>query len=184
MHDRRYALLFAVRLARIAGEHLRSYFGREVAVRIKSDGTEVTDADLEAEQIIRSSIEREFPSHSILGEEFGLIRGESRYRWIIDPLDGTRWFRLGMPIFGTLIAFIEDEEPTIGVMHFPVAQETIYAGKGLGCWYRGRLAGPIQIRVARVAGLDQAIASASGIHGSTLRKGSGGETYNLPYPFS
>jgi fructose-1,6-bisphosphatase/inositol monophosphatase family enzyme len=83
----------------------------------KPDGTDVTEADRRAEEVVREMIAKRLPDHSILGEEFGATNGsETRYRWVIDPLDGTTWFTLGVPIFGTLIALLEDNEPLIGLL--------------------------------------------------------------------
>jgi fructose-1,6-bisphosphatase/inositol monophosphatase family enzyme len=132
MFKQRQELLdFALQLARAAADQIRPHY-HNCVVDTKPDGTEVTEADRRAEEAVREMITRHFPDANILGEEFGATDGsKTRYRWVIDPLDGTTWFTLGVPIFGTLIAFLEDDEPLAGVIHFPVTGETIYAGKGL-----------------------------------------------------
>jgi histidinol-phosphatase len=99
--------------------------------------------------------------------------------WVIDPLDGTTWFTLGVPIFGTLIALLEDGEPLIGVMHFPVTSETIYAGRELGCWLKRGDVMPVQVRVSSKVGLEQAVVSAAGVHSSNISTNSGEAPYNL-----
>jgi histidinol-phosphatase len=181
VNDIRGFLDFAVGLSQLAGAHVLGLYGKNNlnTVRYKQDGTEVTSADTEAEEIIRTHIENQYPSHGIQGEEFGLLRGKSRYRWVIDPVDGTLWYRLGVPIFGTLIALLEDGEPQVGVIYFPVSNETVYAGRGLGCWHAGRSKEAERVRVAPVADLERATVSVSGIHNSTIRPGGTGPLLNL-----
>jgi histidinol phosphatase-like enzyme (inositol monophosphatase family) len=94
-------------------------------------------ADREAEELIRSKVEARYPDHSILGEEYGESRTGARVRWILDPIDGTRSFMQGVPLFGVLIGVEIDGEASVGVCHFPGLQETVAAGKGLGCSWNG-----------------------------------------------
>ncbi len=177
--QRKELLGFALQLAAAAAEPIRRHY-RNCSVNTKPDGTEVTEADLRAEEVVREMISRQFPDDSILGEEFGTTnRSETQYRWIIDPLDGTTWFTLGVPIFGTLIALLEDDEPLIGVIHFPVTGETIYAGKGLGCWFKADDTAPVKVRVGSKVGLKQAVVSAAGVHSSDIHTNSGEFPYNL-----
>jgi histidinol-phosphatase len=84
-----------------------------------------------------------------------------------------------VPIFGTLIALLEDDEPLVGVIHFPMTGETIYAGKGLGCWFKGGDAAAVQVHVASKVGLKEAVVSAAGIHSSNIRFDRGERPYNL-----
>jgi histidinol-phosphatase len=107
-----------------------------VAFERKGDGTEVTEADKTAERIIREQLGAAHPEASILGEEEGGSRAVNRSgdTWIIDPIDGTRSFITGNPLFGTLIALLRDGEPVLGVVHMPALGETMYATKGGGCW--------------------------------------------------
>jgi histidinol-phosphatase len=104
----------------------------------KGDGTPVTIADREAEALIRSRIESRFPEHSILGEEYGESNEGARVRWILDPIDATRSFMRGVPLYGVLIGIEIENESAVGVSHFPPLGETVAAGRGLGCTWNGR----------------------------------------------
>src|SRR4029079_18017651 len=112
-------LEFALSLARAAEAEILPVF-RKCTISFKSDGTEVTEADRRAEEAMRTRIEKHFPQHRILGEEFGGSR-EAMHDplWVLDPIDGTTSFAIGLPIFGTLIAYLEGGEPQVGVIHFP-----------------------------------------------------------------
>ena len=158
---------FALQLARAAEEQILPHY-QKCSVSLKADGSEVTEADRNAEAAVRKLIEAQYPEHEILGEEYGGERRVAPQQWIIDPIDGTTWFTFGMPVFGTLIAYLEEGEPVIGVIHFPVIGETVYARKGGGCWFKARNDEPMQVRVAEPVTLDQAIISASGVHGSDI----------------
>jgi histidinol-phosphatase len=177
--DRQEFLEFALQLVSAAAEVIMPHY-HNCAVTTKSDGTEVTEADRRAEDVIREKITEQFPEDSILGEEFGgTNRSKTKYRWIIDPLDGTTWFTLGVPIFGTLIALLEHDEPIIGVIHFPVTSETIYAGKGLGCWFKTRESNPVRIHVGSKNRVKDAVISAAGVHSSNIHTNMGEVPYNL-----
>jgi histidinol-phosphatase len=172
-------LNFALQLAEAAADQIMPHY-QNCVVGTKPDGTEVTEADRRAEEVVREMITKQFPDDSILGEEYGATSGsKTRFRWVIDPLDGTTWFTLGVPIFGTLIALLEDDEPLIGVIHFPVTGETVYAGKGLGCWFKGGNATPVQVRVGSKVGLKEAVVSAAGVHSSNIHANSSEAAYNL-----
>lgn len=125
---------------------------RRVAVDRKSDGSPVTEADLAAEQAIREVIARAFPDDAILGEEFGASPGASGRRWIIDPIDGTIAFSRGIPLFTTLIALTVDDEPVMGMIDLPAANDRIAGARGGGVWR-----GPDQLFVSRTAALDDAL---------------------------
>jgi histidinol-phosphatase len=161
-------LEFALSLARRAAEVIRPHY-RQVSVAIKPDGTEVTIADKTAEAAMREMIAERYPHHGILGEEMGDTPGRSPRRWILDPLDGTAWFTIGAPLFGTLIALAEEDEPFLGVISFPVLGETVYAVRGLGCWFQ--VAGEPATRVQAMAPvpLAEAVASASGAHATEIQ---------------
>ena len=130
-------LAFATDLAREAGQITRHYFGRGVAVEAKADQSPVTVADRETEQLIRRRIEEKYPDHGILGEEFGEHNAGARWRWIVDPIDGTRAFIHGVPLFTVLIALECNGESHLGVIHNPMLEETVAAATGLGCRYNG-----------------------------------------------
>lgn len=128
----------AIDVARRGGRHALSYFNRGATVEWKADQTPVTVADREAESLMRETIGRTFPDHTILGEEQGETPGSAPYRWILDPIDGTRTFVRGVPLFGTLVAVEGLEGPTVGVIYLPALDEMIAAARGEGCTWNGR----------------------------------------------
>jgi histidinol-phosphatase len=161
-------LEFALELARLAEAEILPRF-RRVSYSLKPDGSEVTEADREAERAMREAIVRRFPGHAVLGEELGQSGPEDAHRrWVLDPVDGTVWFTLGVPTFGTLIGLLEEREPVLGVVHFPGMGETVYAARGLGCWCRRGGAAPERLRVASRLPLRDAFVSAGGAHGSDI----------------
>lgn len=128
----------AEHFARSAGQVVLRHFGGPVAHEAKSDGTPVTAADREAEALLRRRIEERFPDHGILGEEFGEVNAGASFRWILDPIDGTKTFMRGVPLFGVLVGVEREGTPIVGVAHFPALSETVSAGTGLGCSWNGR----------------------------------------------
>lgn len=130
---------FAVETAWQAGQLTLGYFQTGLRPDFKSDDSPVTAADREAERLIRSRIEARYPDHAIVGEEFGESSGSS-HRWIIDPIDGTRSFVRGIPMYGVLIGLEIDGVCEVGVARFPALGETVAAATGLGCWWNGRRA--------------------------------------------
>lgn len=172
---------FAVELARAAAVPILSHYKR-ADVEHKEDGTEVTAADREAEEIIRNRIADAYPHHAILGEEFeDQGPADAEFQWIIDPLDGTRWFALGVPLFGTLIALMYNQEPVAGVIHLPVSGELTYAHKGGGCWHQLGAGKPIRVTVDQrnIRSLSEATLSASGTHASDIEPMTGRPVANL-----
>jgi histidinol-phosphatase len=156
-------LEFALSLASAAEAEILPVF-RKCTVSFKSDGTEVTEADRRAEEAMRARIEKQFPKHRVLGEEFGGSKEPTNDPiWVLDPIDGTTSFALGLPVFGTLIAYLEGGDPLVGVIHYPAMGETIYAAKGMGCWSRLYPDGaPQQIRTSSVSNIADAFISAGG----------------------
>jgi histidinol phosphatase-like enzyme (inositol monophosphatase family) len=137
----------AVALAREAGDITMRWFrSPELGVQTKADGTPVTEADRAAERHVRGWLEANFPDDAVVGEEEVDHPGTSGRRWIIDPIDGTKAFTRGVPLFATLLAVDDEHGPAVGVIHLPALQETVWAGRGLGCFVNG---GP-----ARVSGHD------------------------------
>lgn len=128
---------FATELAHEAGALTLQYYGGIVDHDAKGDGTPVTIADKKAEELIRQKVEARFPEHSILGEEYGESNEGARARWILDPIDATRSFMRGVPLYGVLIGIEIEGESAVGVAHFPPLQETVAAGRGLGCTWNG-----------------------------------------------
>jgi len=116
-------LAFANSLADATGAIIRQYFRRGVAIDDKPDQSPVTIADREAERELRRLIEARFPSDGILGEEFGSVRGDAQRIWVLDPIDGTKSFISGIPLFGTLIALTESGRPILGVIDQPISRE-------------------------------------------------------------
>lgn len=166
-------LEFALELAVRAEAEILPRFKR-VTFSLKADGSEVTDADREGERAMREAIVERFPQDAVLGEEMGRSGPESARRlWVLDPVDGTVWFTLGVPTFGTLIALLDGREPVLGVIHFPALGETVYAARGSGCWLRRGNAAPERVRVAGRVPLRDAFVSAGGVHGSDILPGSG-----------
>ncbi len=128
------------------------YFSQEVAVQRKSDDSPVTIADREAELLLRREIESAFPNDSIVGEEHPPKMGSSPYRWILDPIDGTKSFIAGVPLFGTLIGIQRDEESVAGVIELPALDCRIAAAQGQGAWWQR---GQDEFRPARVSNVEQ-----------------------------
>ncbi|PSQ97383.1 MAG: inositol phosphatase [Bacteroidetes bacterium SW_9_63_38] len=127
---------FALDLARTAEAEILPRF-RTVTATHKPDGTEVTEADREAERTMREHLADARPDHAVLGEEFGVTGpDDARFTWVLDPVDGTAGFTIGVPLFGTLVALLDDGEPVVGVIHFPAIDETVYAARGEGCTFR------------------------------------------------
>ena len=133
-------LQVAQELARNAGSITLEHFGMVLSSRTKGDGTPVTAADIAAETYLREEILRRYPEHGILGEEFGETNPEASVRWILDPIDGTRSFMRGIPLYGVLLGLEVDGAPSVGVAHFPALGETVAAATGLGCHWNGRRA--------------------------------------------
>lgn len=128
----------AEELARAAGEVALGYFGTRLSVETKPDDTPVTVADRETESLLRAGIQRRYPEHAIFGEEHGEVRSGAPVRWILDPIDGTRSFVRGVPLWGVLIGIEVEGEPVVGVAHFPALRETVAAAKGHGCRWNGQ----------------------------------------------
>jgi histidinol-phosphatase len=179
LKERQSLLDAALELARIAEGEILPRF-RHAAVELKADGTPVTEADRRAEAVMREQLARWYPTHRVSGEEFGAsMTASPGLEWLLDPVDGTAWFTLGIPVFGTLIALLQDGEPILGVIHLPAMGETVYAATGLGCWNRVGDGAPRRVQVTPVATLAEAYASASGTHGSDLVRAQGGRSWPI-----
>ncbi len=116
-------LELALHLADAAGEAIRPYFRQPLTVDDKADLTPVTAADRAAEQVMRSLIESRFPEHGIIGEEFGRVRENAEFVWTLDPIDGTKSFISGVPLFGALIALTRAKRPILGIIDQPISRE-------------------------------------------------------------
>ncbi len=148
----RHLLEVAVDAAWAAGRRTLAYFNTGVEVERKADRSPVTAADRESEAIIRRIVGDAFPDHAILGEEGGETPGRAPYRWIVDPLDGTRSFVRGVPLYGVLVGVEIRGEPSVGVIYHPALDEMVSAAAGLGCTWNGR-----PCRVSRIDQLGDAL---------------------------
>ena len=114
---------FAHELADASGKVIRKHYRSKMTVEDKADDSPVTIADRHTETVMRDMILAKYPSHDILGEEHGYEPTGSRWKWVLDPIDGTKSFIAGMPIFGTLISLLEHEIPQIGIIDIPIMCE-------------------------------------------------------------
>ena len=166
-------LTFARQLAYRAGRITLSHYNKGIQHDLKQDESPVTAADRATEEFIRGEIERNYPSHAIVGEEFGEspspLRAErstseveagngdggeglNPFRWIVDPIDGTKSFMKGVPFYSVLIALEVEGAARVGAVCFPALDEILYAADGLGCWWNGKRA-----HVSEVSELKQAV---------------------------
>lgn len=143
---------FAERLADAAAEAIRPYFRSALAVEDKGAAgfDPVTEADRAAERAMRALIRDRYPGHGILGEEEDAVAGDGEFTWVLDPIDGTRAFITGLPLWGTLIALNDGAGPVLGVMNQPFTGER-YVGAAGGAWRNGE-----PLRARRCAGLREA----------------------------
>ncbi len=131
-----------------------SYFRQPILIEMKENRTPVTIADKKTEEMIREELTQAFPTHGILGEEFGHESKKSEYLWTVDPIDGTLSFVRGIPLFGTLMALLKNGEPVVGIMILPALQESYLAAKGLGAFCNGN-----PIHVSTIKSLASAVVS-------------------------
>ncbi len=132
-------LAFAHHLADLSAAEILPHFRNLSSVEDKSDSAEfdpVTIADKNAEQVIRDEIAARWPDHDVRGEEFGATSLGSEYCWLIDPIDGTRSFIMGLPVWGTLIGLVKNGAPILGLMNQPFTLERFWSGES-GAFYRG-----------------------------------------------
>jgi myo-inositol-1(or 4)-monophosphatase len=127
-----------IELARESGEFILPYFGNhDIVVDTKAeDDTPVTIADRGAEELLRQRIRKRYPSHGIIGEEFGSENAEAEFVWLLDPVDGTKAFISAVPLFGTLIGLMHKGHPVLGCIHQPVLKQLLL-GDGNGTTLNG-----------------------------------------------
>ncbi|WP_432571800.1 histidinol-phosphatase [Kineococcus sp. SYSU DK005] len=142
----------------------------DLAVETKPDLTPVTDADRTAEELIRSSLKRTRPRDAVLGEEFGLV-GHGPRQWVVDPIDGTKNFVRGVPVWATLIALLDDGEPVLGLVSAPALQRRWWAAVGSGAWTGRSLSTATRTRVSGVTELSDASFAYSSLSGWEERGG-------------
>jgi len=136
----------AQRLADAAGAAIRPYYRSDHGVEAKEDGSPVTLADRAAEQAMRRLLDAEAPGDAVVGEEYGEKPGVTGRTWVLDPIDGTRSFTVGRPIFGTLVALVEDGWPLIGVIDQPIGRERWLGAAGRPTLFNGA---PVRTRACR-----------------------------------
>ena len=128
--------IFINRLADMSGEYIAKNFGRRIDIDYKADASPVTAIDKNTEEMLRREIEKKFPDHGIIGEEWGNKNPDAEFVWIIDPIDGTKSFITGVPLFGTLIGLACGGEPILGLIDQPVLKERI-VGDCRECLFNG-----------------------------------------------
>ena len=134
---------FLTELAVRSGDFIRPHFNNPaLAVEIKSDASPVTVADQGAEQLLRDLITKKFPAHGIIGEEFGNLRPDAEFVWVLDPIDGTKSFITGVPLWGTLIALLHQGVPVLGAIHQPILNQ-LMIGDNTATTLNGR---PVHVR--------------------------------------
>ncbi|MCA9048428.1 MAG: histidinol-phosphatase [Planctomycetaceae bacterium] len=142
-------LKFAIEIARAAGDLTLEYFQRSsVQIERKGDDSPVTQADRQSELLMRERIAKAFPNDAIIGEEHGEAEGTSGYKWILDPIDGTKSFIAGVPLYSVLVGVVRKTESLIGVIRIPGLDECVYAEKGQGAWWTKGEAAAIPARVS------------------------------------
>ncbi len=134
-------LTFARQLAQRAGNITLEHYNKGIRHDLKADETPVTAADRATEQFIRGEIEKIYPTHAIVGEEYGEKAGAGNpFRWVIDPIDGTKSFIRGVPFYSVLIALEIEGVSRVGAVCFPALNEVLSAADGLGCWWNDKRA--------------------------------------------
>ena len=128
-------MLDAVReLAKIGGDSTLQYFGKNLKVESKDDDSPVTAADRNAEKLMRGWLADKFPEHGIIGEEYGVTNPDSNYQWVLDPIDGTRSFIHGIPLYTTLVGLMFKNKPVAGAIYAPVMNQLCSAAYGTGAF--------------------------------------------------
>jgi histidinol phosphatase-like enzyme (inositol monophosphatase family) len=153
------AALAATRLA--AAETLRWFGGAGLVVDTKADDSPVTQADRAAEAVLRQELLGRFAADAFLGEETGGTPGTSGYEWIVDPIDGTKSFIRGVPLYATLVGCRREGRGVLGVIAIPALDETVYAARGGGAWHVRGAAAPVAARVSPRATLREALLCSS-----------------------
>lgn len=149
---------FVDRLAKVAGEAILPFFRTALAIenkKLKGAFDPVTAADRAAETAMRALIREHFPAHGIVGEEFDDVKSDAPYTWVLDPIDGTKSFIAGMPVWGTLIGLCRDDAPVYGMMAQPFIGER-FTGDGVTAKYRGP-AGERKLMTRKCETLDDAL---------------------------
>ena len=143
---------FASLLAEESKKIIMPYFKKSIQVDTKKDASPVTLADRKAEELMRKLIGKYFPDHGIIGEEFGNSGESAEYIWVLDPIDGTKSFICGVPLFGTLISLLKNNKPVLGVINLPAQNELFLGTEGQPSTLIGK-----KIRVRETSSLREAV---------------------------
>ena len=130
---------FAKHLIKLARQEIMPHFQSNLKIDIKTDNSPVTIADKNAEEAMRTAIEKETPQYGIIGEEFGDKNGKVTHQWVIDPIDGTKSFIHGVPLFGTLLALMKGDQPILGFIALHALNIVVWAIKDQGCYVNEQL---------------------------------------------
>lgn len=149
----------AIEAAKKSAEVTLKYFNNQPTIQYKIDKTPVTIADQQAEKLIRKIVSKRFPNHGFVGEEFGNTKPNAQYKWVIDPIDGTKSFIRGIKYWGTLISVLKDNEPIIGVYSSPATGEIFWAEKGKGTFLNGK-----RIQLSKISQLEKSFIGYGSIH--------------------
>ena len=144
-------LNFAADLAKKGGNLAYQHFTEAQKVSYKADGSPVTPSDKAAETLIRKLITKKYPEHGIIGEEFEKVNPKAKYQWVIDPIDGTKDYIRGVPIWQTLVALLENGKPIIGVAYFPVLKEIFTAERNKGTFLNGKRTKVSNVKILKKA---------------------------------
>lgn len=129
-------LTFAKEVSLGGGKIALFYFNKKHSIHVKEESINfATEADLACEKFVFEKIRKEYPDHSFLSEEMGLVKRKSRYTWVLDPIDGTVNFSRGLPLWGVSLALFDDKSPIVGTIYFPVFDELYFAQKGKGAFH-------------------------------------------------
>ncbi len=157
---------FAVAASRDVSELILKYYqASDLIVDLKRDRSPVTAADRGAEELLRTQIAKTYPNDGILGEEFGETESSNGFRWLLDPVDGTKSFIHGVPLFGTLIGLEFQDRVVVGICRFPALDEVVYASEGQGAWWQVGDADPKQAKVSSVSKMSDALFCTTTING-------------------
>ncbi len=165
-------LSLAISAGKEAGDLTLTYFCRDnYSVERKADASPVTIADRSAEALLRERILAAFPDDAILGEELGETQGTTGFRWILDPIDGTKSFISGVPLYGTMVGVEWEGESLIGLVYIPGLSEGVYASRGGGCWHFRGNAEPQKAAVSTRATLREGLFVTSQVDTFAKRNG-------------
>ena len=160
--DLRLAHVLADAVERVTVARFRA---ADLVVEAKPDLTPVTDADKAAEELVRAQLRRTRPRDAVQGEEMGVTAGHGQRRWIVDPIDGTKNFVRGVPVWATLIGLVDGDRPVVGLVSAPALQRRWWAASGSGAWTGRSLSSARRIQVSAVSDLEHASLSYSSLGG-------------------